>query len=217
MELFIFFAYPIMRTFGLTLNRRKAGTAAEATPSRRKSLLRQVIIALAFWLASILFLIRLNADTRILVLWSILALAGIALYGYGFHVVLPKSIDRNRPFRTYIAAMLVPLFIAILPIGFFGYMFTGDKADAFSIVLLNLTLLIIFTIPLTWFAFKRHLKQNEVLYDLEKNSINRPPASIFCGRRSTRIFCSIRSTRCTAWRCRIKANVPPTVFSCSAT
>jgi two-component system LytT family sensor kinase len=155
--------YPFtMRTFGLTLTRR------DAAPSQRKKLLRYLIIALGFWLASTFFLDRIGAADLTLVFWSIFLLVGTILYGYGFFVVLPKSSGRERPFRDYVGAMLLVLLIAVLPIGFFGLELTDDIADALSIVLLNFIVHIFFTVPLTWFAYRRHLKHREAVHDLEK-------------------------------------------------
>ena len=129
---------------------------------------RNVTVAFAIWLVTMFLLIIGEAERDILLIWTVMAPFGIIFYWYSFHYLMPQAIGKRNPFRNYLGKGLVFLILTSVPVILITLMLSRNEELALSFGMGNALVQLFFTLPLSWFLFKRYLKNNEELYLLQR-------------------------------------------------
>ena len=129
---------------------------------------RNVTIAFAVWVVTMLLLVLGEAERDILSVWGMMGPFGIIFYWYSFHFLMPKSLGGRSPFANYLGKGMIFLVLTSLPIILLVKIFTGRAEIGFAVAFGNALLTLFFTLPLSWFLFKRYLKNNEEFYILQR-------------------------------------------------
>ena len=123
---------------------------------------------LVVWLIIFFLLLAGDAETFIILGWSIFVPTGVLLYWYSFYSLIPKCLAAKRPLLRYLLIVLLWGTICILPLGLILGLFVHFEEQAFALSTMNSLFHLVITAPFIWAMFKRHLKGNEEVYFLRQ-------------------------------------------------
>lgn len=129
---------------------------------------RNVVIAFAIWLVTMFLLIMGEAENEILLVWSLMGPYGIIFYWYSFHYLMPKSLGGRSPFANYIGKGVIFIVLTSVPVVVLMAILSRNSEMALAFGFVNALVSLFFTLPLSWFLFKRYVKNNEELYLLQR-------------------------------------------------
>jgi hypothetical protein len=165
-------AFWLLLMFGFYTAIKHAGlyllSNSEAIQSKYQIITRDGLAAFVLWMVSMFLLLIVSAKSGLVVAWGLLAPCGIALYCYSFYSLIPKALNRKKPFRNYLLRTSLILVISIIPVWLMGILLIRDEDTAFAISVFNIPFQLLITVPVTWLLFKRHLRGNEELHVLKK-------------------------------------------------
>ena len=136
--------------------------------AKYRMITRDGLVAFVLWMVSIFLLLMVDADGELVVYWGALSLCGIALYCYSFYSLLPQSLNRKRPFWSYVLRAALVLALSFLPVAFLVLLLMNDGESAIGFSLFNVAFHLLITVPLSWLLFRRHVKGKEELFVLKK-------------------------------------------------
>lgn len=160
--LLLFTFYSIIKYTGLYLL-----TRSETIHARYGIITPGGLVAFVLWMIFMFFLIVGNAPIEIIAGFAIVIPSGIVFYWFAFYSLIPKSLVRKKPFRSYMLRNFLILLVSIMPLGLLAVLMTGDE-DGMGIGMFNAALHFFVTAPVTWFIFKRQMESNEELRVLKK-------------------------------------------------
>jgi hypothetical protein len=149
----------------------------EAYRKRYSFLTTGSLIALLLWFMSMFFLIVLKVDPDIVGFWAALVPAGILLYVYAFNKLIPKALNRKRPFLSYLIRVVPFLVVMLAPMCGTGVLLAKDPESGMSSGLLGAIFHLFVSAPVYWLLFQRWMRGNEELFEL-KEKLGRSDANI---------------------------------------
>jgi two-component system, LytTR family, sensor kinase len=141
---------------------------AEAIQARFGFLKRPTLVALIAWSIIMFMLLAGGADDDIIALWAIVTLSSIMLFAYSFHSFIPKSLSKNKPFRSFLGKVFITLLLSFLPILFLSMLLAQNEEDGAGIAAFNAAFQLFIIAPISWMLFKRWMKDNQELIYLKK-------------------------------------------------
>lgn len=139
-----------------------------AIQSRYRFITPGGLIAVFVWLVGLLVLVAGNAERNIIAVWTVLVSSSILVYTYSYFFLIPNSLTKKTPYRTYALKIILLLLLSILPFGLLALLITHNDDASFAISSLNSAFQFFITVPLSWIVFKRIIKGNEKIYVLKK-------------------------------------------------
>lgn len=127
-----------------------------------------ILLAVSFYLVLMFLLFAGNADRFAIGLPGLIFPLAILLYVYSYQRLIPKAMDRKHPFRNYLWKVFLILLAAAVPLGILGYIVFQDDEIPFVINFFNTFVQLLFTVPLAWFTYKRHIRGKEKITTLKK-------------------------------------------------
>jgi two-component system, LytTR family, sensor kinase len=118
------------------------------------------------WLIILFLLLVGDADGPVIMGWMLVVPSGIAIYWLSFHNVIPRSLNKKKPFLWYLGVVLLILLAGSFPIAFVMAAFLRHGDVGIALASLNFFVQLLITAPLSWVLFKRHIKGNEEVYAL---------------------------------------------------
>jgi two-component system, LytTR family, sensor kinase len=143
-------------------------THAETIQSRYKFIAPGSLAAFVLWMITMFLLLAANAEDEISAIWGIVIPFAILFYSYSFHFLIPKSLNKKKPFRSYLGKTILVLIVAFLPVFVLGALLTNSEDDGTAIGLFNSVVQLLIIMPLTWVLYKRQMRGNEEIYSLKK-------------------------------------------------
>ena len=127
-----------------------------------------ILLAGIFYLIFMFLLYAGNADRVAILGPGILIPCAILLYSYSFLKLIPASLQKKHPFRSYLGKVILILFAAAVPLGLLALVLFQDDEAPFLINMMNLFVQMVLTVPLAWFTYKRHIRGKEEVTTLKK-------------------------------------------------
>lgn len=127
-----------------------------------------ILLAIIFYLIFMFLLLAGNAEPAAIVGPGILVPFAIILYFFSFQKIIPASLRKKNPFRSYLGKVILILFAAAVPLGLLSLVLLRDEEGPFLINVANVFLQFIITVPLAWFTYKRHIRGREEVRTLKK-------------------------------------------------
>ncbi|UJH92357.1 sensor histidine kinase [Antarcticibacterium sp. 1MA-6-2] len=127
-----------------------------------------ILMAVVFYLLLMFFLFGGNAELLALGIPGILLPFAIILYSYSFRRLIPGAMEKKHPFRNFLWKVLLVLLAAAVPLGILAYVLLQDEELPFVINMMNFFFQFLFTVPLAWFTYKRHISGKEEIKTLQK-------------------------------------------------
>jgi hypothetical protein len=167
--------------FGLYTTAKLAGLYVlenlERLQQRYRFLSLESVLAYMMWVISMFFLATLVTDKHMLAIWAVFPPSAIVFYWYGTYLLVPKSLQRKKPFRAYMLRSFLALFAAFLPIGIITTLATQSPDIGFPVGVMNSVFQFLITAPVTWVLYMRSLKGAQELFSL-REQLGRSVASI---------------------------------------
>ena len=126
------------------------------------------LVALIIWMIITFVLLVANIDDDVNAVWAILGLSSIFLYSYSFYSLIPSSLSKKKPFRSYLLKTILVLIISFLPLMLLAMLLAQNEEDGALIAVFNVPFQLVIIAPLSWILFKRQMKGNEELYFLKR-------------------------------------------------
>jgi sensor histidine kinase YesM len=143
---------------------------SEAIQARYRFVTPGGLVAGVLWVIG-LFLLGLGSIfgdwDELLAAWTVVVPAGIALYWFSLHVLIPRVYAKKRAVLRYLVSTLLVLAVTFLPISLVLVRITGSEDDGFALGLFNAVCQLLITAPLSWVLFKRRLRGDEEVYVLQ--------------------------------------------------
>lgn len=141
---------------------------AETIQSRYKFIAPGSLAALVIWMITMFLFLTAKAPVEIKATWGAVIPISILFYSYSFSYLIPRSINKKRPFASYLGKTLLVLIISFLPVFALGVLLTNNDNGGAATSVFNSFVQLLITMPLSWLLYKRHLRGNEEIYSLKK-------------------------------------------------
>ena len=161
--LVIFGFYTLIKYTGLYLL-----THIVAIQSRYHFFTPLLLLTVMLWLFGLLLLVAGEADPDVIALWALVIASSIFVYTYSYHFLVPSSLKKKHPYRTYAWQVLVVLLILHFAVFLLSLFITNNQDAAAGISSLNSAAQLFLTVPISWVVFIRTMKGREVLFTLKK-------------------------------------------------
>jgi two-component system, LytTR family, sensor kinase len=135
---------------------------------RYRFVTREGLIAVFLWATGLLLFVAGGADRGVIAVWTVLVLSTVFVYTYSYHFLIPSSLKKRKPYRTYAWKIILILLISMLPVGLLALLITNNDDVSFGISSFNMAFQLFLTVPVSWIVFMRMLKGNEEVYVLKK-------------------------------------------------
>lgn len=127
-----------------------------------------VLVAVVFWIVSMILLIGAGAETAITAAWGVLIPMGIFLYTISFYYLIPKAFKRPQPLLWYLSRVALILVVSTLPLAIGIYALTGDDDAPMLIAIANPIFQLAVIVPFSWELYRRFNKDREEVVTLQK-------------------------------------------------
>jgi two-component system, LytTR family, sensor kinase len=104
----------------------------------------------------------------VIAVWTVLFMSTVIIYTYSYHFLIPASLEKRSPYRSYAWKIILLLLVSILPAGLLALLITRNDDISFGISSFNAAFQLFLTVPVSWIVFTRMTKGNEELYVLKK-------------------------------------------------
>ncbi len=160
-----FFLYSLIRYALIFISQR-----SKAIRTQYRFLAPGVVLALAIWVVSMVFLLMAEPAPEAVVAWMTLVPFGLLFYSYSFFVLLPRLQQKRSPFWAFVMRAAFLLIVTAIPVGLLSATIAGkrDDADAISFGLLNYLFQFFITTPFSWIAYKKYAHENDEIVSLQK-------------------------------------------------
>ncbi|MES2447212.1 MAG: histidine kinase [Bacteroidota bacterium] len=132
---------------------------------------------LAFWFVGLLLWVTASAPFQIIILWTLVILAAIALTIYAIYFYLPHHYANSKKFRNYFWQMVLISILAAIPVSLITALMTGESELAAIVLCFHFPTQIIITLPLAWYLYKNRLANSTQLFTL-KSELGKSDASL---------------------------------------
>ncbi|TCC88262.1 sensor histidine kinase [Pedobacter frigiditerrae] len=132
---------------------------------------------LAFWFVGLLLWVSANAPFEIIIMWTLVILAGICITVYAIYFYLPTHYKKGRKFRRYLFQILFAAILAAIPISLITLMMARDDEFAAIILCFHFPTQLLITLPLAWYIYKSRLTNSNVLTSL-RTELGKSDASL---------------------------------------
>ena len=127
-----------------------------------------ILLAVAFYILLMFFLFMGNAERPSIGIPGILIPFAIFLYSYSYQSLIPSSLKKKHPFRSYLWKVFLLLLVAAVPLVILGNIILQDDEIPFLLNVFNAFIQLLITVPLAWFTYKRHMRGKEEIKTLQK-------------------------------------------------
>ena len=132
---------------------------------------------LAFWFVGLLLWVTASAPFQIIILWTLVILAAIAITIYAIYFYLPHHYANNKKFKRYFWQMVVITILVAIPVSLITALMTGEPELAAIVLCFHFPTQIIITLPLAWYLYKNRLANSNQLFTL-KTELGKSDASL---------------------------------------
>jgi len=150
------------------------GKRAESTQEQLKI---DIGFGLAFWFVGLLLWATASAPFQIIIMWTLVILAGIGIAIYALYFYLPKHYAQQKKFRRYFLQIILVSILSAIPISLFTLLMTGEADFAAVIVCFHFPTQLILTMPLAWYLYKSRLDNSNQISSL-KTELGKSDASL---------------------------------------
>lgn len=161
--LLIFGFYTFIKYTGLYLL-----SHATAIQSRYHFITPGGLIAIFVWLIGLLLLVAGETNRIVIAMWTIVVPASIFIYGYSYYYLIPTSLKKRYPYRSYALRIILVLLISMLPAGLIAQLITNNQDASAGISSFNAAIQLFVTVPVSWIVFMRMIRGREEIYMLKK-------------------------------------------------
>jgi len=132
---------------------------------------------LAFWFVGLLLWVSASAPFEIIIMWTLVILAGICIAIYAMYFYLPKHYEKRKKFGRYLFQILFATILSAIPVCLITLMMARDEQFAAIILCFHFPTQLLITLPLAWYIYKSRLTNSNVLTSL-RTELGKSDASL---------------------------------------
>ncbi|RZK51948.1 MAG: sensor histidine kinase, partial [Pedobacter sp.] len=132
---------------------------------------------LAFWFVGLLLWVSASAPFEVIIMWTLVILAGIGIAVYAMYFYLPTHYAKGRKFRRYFLQILFATVLSAIPISLITLMMARNEEFAAIILCFHVPTQLLITLPLAWYVYKNRLASNNMLTSL-RTELGKSDASL---------------------------------------
>ncbi|WP_316771458.1 sensor histidine kinase [Pedobacter frigiditerrae] len=132
---------------------------------------------LAFWFVGLLLWVSASAPFEVIIMWTLVILAGISIAVYALYFYLPTHYKKGSKFRRYVLQILFAAILSAIPISLITLMMARDDEFAAVILCFHFPTQLLITLPLAWYIYKSRFTNSNVLTSL-RTELGKSDASL---------------------------------------
>lgn len=140
----------------------------EKMSSKTKAILRNCSISVLTVIASLFITLSDYYYKNLLVFFGLYLAFAILFFTLTTYFLLPKSLPGKKPLLSYLVQSVVTGAIAFVPCVLLFVVFIHDLETSITFAVLNSIFQLFVTLPLSWYWYKRQLKDDETILGLQK-------------------------------------------------
>lgn len=123
---------------------------------------------LAFWFVGLLLWVSASAPFEIILMWTLMILAGIGIVVYALYFYLPMHYSKNKKFIRYFWQIVLASILSAIPLSLITLLMADRNDWAAIILLFHFPTQLIITVPLAWYLYKSRLANDNQIFSLKK-------------------------------------------------
>jgi len=140
----------------------------QAIPAKYSAIIRDCLMVVVIWLASLILLILGEAEKGAILLWCTIVPFAILHYWYLTLVVLPSALIGKKMLSAFVIKEFSVLAVATLTLFIAVDIIINDDGPALEVCFLNVFFQLFITVPVSWIIFNRREKAAEKLKVLQQ-------------------------------------------------
>jgi sensor histidine kinase YesM len=132
---------------------------------------KEGVVAFLIWVSLLLLMIATDTITLFTLFWIVLVPPGIMLYLLSFYLLIPESLQKQKPFRSYFSKMALILAALFLPVAGFVWVILEDGPPSVMLSIINTAFQLLVTMPVSWTLYKRYKKDTEEITTLKRELV----------------------------------------------
>lgn len=124
---------------------------------------------LAFWFVGLLLWVSANAQFEIILMWTLVILAGIGIIVYAIYLYLPQHYLKGKKFSHYFWQIVFASILSAIPICLIMLIMAPREEWAAIVLFFHFPTQLIITLPLAWYIYKSRLANSNQIFNLKKD------------------------------------------------
>ncbi|WP_316786762.1 sensor histidine kinase [Pedobacter frigiditerrae] len=147
------------------------------TESNQNQIKVDIGFGLAFWFVGLLLWVSASAPFEVIIMWTLVILAGISIAVYALYFYLPTHYKKGSKFRRYVLQILFAAILSAIPISLITLMMARDEEFAAIVLCFHFPTQLLITLPLAWYIYKSRFTNSNVLTSL-RTELGKSDASL---------------------------------------
>lgn len=127
------------------------------TDSGRDHIKIDVGFGLAFWFVGLLLWVAASAPLEIMIMWTVVIMAGICIVVYALYFYLPHHFAKEYKFRRYFWQIILATILTAIPVCLITLLLSREAEIGAIVLCFHIPTQIIITLPLAWYIYKNRL------------------------------------------------------------
>lgn len=124
---------------------------------------------LAFWFVGLLLWVSANAQFEIILMWTLVILAGIGIIVYAIYLYLPQHYLKGKKFSHYFWQIVFASILSAIPICLIMLIMAPREEWAAIVLFFHFPTQLIITLPLAWYIYKSRLANSNQIFNLKRD------------------------------------------------
>ncbi|MBY0542155.1 MAG: histidine kinase [Sphingobacteriaceae bacterium] len=124
---------------------------------------------LAFWFVGLLLWVSANAQFEIILMWTLVILAGIGIIVYAIYLYLPQHYLKGKKFSHYFWQIVFASILSAIPICLIMLIMAPRGEWAAIVLCFHFPTQLIITLPLAWYIYKSRLANSNQIFNLKRD------------------------------------------------
>lgn len=121
---------------------------------------------LAFWFVGLILWVSASAPLEIMIMWTLIIIAGICIVVYALYFYLPHHYAKNRQFKRYFWQIILVTVLTAIPVCLITLLMSREEELAAVVLCFHFPVQLIITLPLAWYIYKSRLANKNQISSL---------------------------------------------------
>lgn len=133
---------------------------------------------IAFWFVGLMLWVAGNANSPIIVMWTLVIFSSITVFIYSLYYLLPELYQHSKKFSVFFGQLVLLSILLAIPMCLFAVLLINTRGEVIAVTLaFHFPMQLFLTGPLAWFVYKRRMASTTELTTL-KTELGKSDASL---------------------------------------
>lgn len=152
----------------MSLSVKNTGTPFASISTKTQAILRNCAVSVLIVVASLLLTLSNYYYKSLLLFFGLFLAFAILYFTLAFYFLLPKSLVSKKPLLSSLIRFVITLTLAFIPSILLFLLFIRNLETSITFAVLNSIFQLFVTMPLSWYWYKRQVKDGETILGLQK-------------------------------------------------